>query len=225
MACRNLVFMMPRANYGSAREVAEALAMALKQDGYRKRLRVMISTRDDEEARSGRVHWAFMIEKAEDAESRRQIAEALLERTVLPEISRIIHCGSCGEVWFEHRRQRERFRLGTVGVYLCGDVEKISFDYPQRGLTLPQLKEVEAAISETSLDAATIGQRLFYGTEVRQWEWRTYECWALHRGEAEPAPLDGERFIGGEGNYPAMMYALERKVEALRGGDGRLAWS
>lgn len=226
MGCRNLVFMLPRSGYESAREVASALARSLKTASGKKRLRVQITIREQHVIQGReRPHWCFLLERTDDKELHRKLVRTLCASVVLAEISHINYCSGCGEYWFEHRRQAEVFRLGSVGAYLCGDVEKISIEHSQQGFSFAQLRKLEEKgfdllerqerkLEETRLDAVDIGERMFYSVQTTQFFNRAWECWALEQGRAELASQDGEPFIPAQASeFPAALQQLERVIE------------
>lgn len=236
MACRNQTFVLPRANYGSTREVAEALARALQAGGYRRRQRALIAVRGAERGVVERMPWRFILEHGEDAESRRRVLQSVMQGPEIPEISHLIFCGSCQQSWFEHRYQTERFQLGSAGIYLCGDVAKIEMAYPQKGLSLAQLHARADELAGRALTAVELGQRLFYQEDVTRYDWRAAECWELHQGEVALSSVASSAassvassvassaaagpFVRAQGNWPPILYELERSIAALTRAQG-----
>jgi hypothetical protein len=216
MGCRNLMFMLPRSGYASARDVADALARALKRGSCGARRRILLTTRtitSSSFAEAERPHWCFRLEASKDLPSHRAVVNLLRTSPDISEGSHINYCSNCGEYWFEHRKGAETFQLGSLGPHLCGDVEKISIEYPQRGLSFAQLKKLEEETDfyKTRLSALDIGQRMFYGVTEDQFEWRGWECWALEAGKAELASLDGEPFLEAKAEgFPEPLLRLER---------------
>lgn len=184
-------------------------------------MRVCVTIRDSLELKkSERPTWCFNFEQVDDSDEHKKIVRTLMTSPLLPVISEVAWCSNCGTYWFEHKQKDELFKFGSVGRHLCGDLDRITIPYPQKGLSLAEIEKKEEEEEDfymVGLDALEIGEKMFYRARYTQHEHRGWECWKLEAGKAELASIDGKPFRSAQiPEFPRPVQVLERAVESWR---------
>lgn len=128
-------FLAPPEASSSARDIAGEVFAALETAGT---YYVLVAPPKPDSAA-----WCLTVASTGDPFiDRHALRGRLVERAAFRVVTEIYHNDQIGHYGFEHRSERDVFRLGSSGPYLRGDLSRIVGDFPQHGYSNEELMEL-----------------------------------------------------------------------------------